>query len=227
MANRKVIFGVNHEMGDYRTGRRKNLDLVVARPGTETPPAQRTFADLAARFGIVLTPDQSKRLRDLPELRSGPVGSVLVALEAKACMTEHGKARPRLYDELNSSHLTVHGSAPGAIAAAFVMINISRTFISPDRNKFSLAVTPPHVTRHVQPKAAESVLEKVREMPRRSRSAEEGFDAIGIVLVDCKNDGSPIEIASAPPAPKPTDDDYYDQMVRRIRQHYEVNFSGI
>ena len=30
----KVAFGVNHEMSDFHTKRKKNLDLVVCRPGT-------------------------------------------------------------------------------------------------------------------------------------------------------------------------------------------------
>lgn len=31
----QVIVGVNHEMRDFRTGRKKDLDLVIATPGTE------------------------------------------------------------------------------------------------------------------------------------------------------------------------------------------------
>jgi hypothetical protein len=60
--------------------------------------------------------------------------TVPVAIEAKACMTEFRKARPLLYDELNSSHLTIHGDTNGAIAAALVIVNIATTFISPTRN---------------------------------------------------------------------------------------------
>ena len=68
----------------------------------------------------------------------GPVGNVLVALEAKACMTKFASSRPRLYDELNSSHLTIHGASAQAAAAALVMINLSPEFISPERNKVNL-----------------------------------------------------------------------------------------
>ena len=61
-------------------------------------------------------------------VRGGPVGSVLLALEAKACMTAHIKALPRLYDELNSSQLTVHGAADQAIAAGLAIVNIATAF---------------------------------------------------------------------------------------------------
>jgi len=56
-------------------------------------------------------------------------------MEAKACMTAHQRALPRLYDELNSSHLTVHGAADHAIAAGFVMVNAATKFLSTDLNK--------------------------------------------------------------------------------------------
>ena len=35
----KVVFGVNQQMRDYRTNRTKNLDLVIATPGTAARPA--------------------------------------------------------------------------------------------------------------------------------------------------------------------------------------------
>ena len=64
-------------------------------------------------------------LPDMPV--ASPVGAVLVALEAKACMTAHVKSLPRLYDELNSSHLCVHGaSGPGSFAIAYVQVNQAR-----------------------------------------------------------------------------------------------------
>ena len=95
VADGKVGFGINHEMSDFHTRRKKNLDLVICRPGTsDLTRAPRTFADMAAHFGVRLTPDQRQRLFAYPPISEAPVGSVLVAVEAKACMTEHGKARP-------------------------------------------------------------------------------------------------------------------------------------
>ena len=38
-------------------------------------------------------------------------------------MTKFASSRPRLYDELNSSHLTIHGASAQAVAAALVTIN--------------------------------------------------------------------------------------------------------
>jgi hypothetical protein len=225
----KVIFGVNHKMGDFKQQRPKKLDLVVARPGT-TPIGKAsavTFASLAKTWGILLKPSEKARLDALPEIRRGPVGSVLVALEAKATMTAHQRALPRLYDELNSSHLTVHASSDFAAASAFVMVNVASEFISPIINNWDLAERPPQVSLHKQPRDAQLVIDKVMKIPRRGKPGEEGFDAIGIVVVDCRNDGSPFNVVTGPPAPASGEDVQYDQMVRRLGHIYDSRFANI
>ena len=146
-----MIFGVNFEMRDYQTGRKKKLDLVVARPAGEATRAPKSLAALAADWQITLDANQSAKLANLPDLEEGVVGAVLVALEAKAAMTAHTKARPRLYDELNSSHLTVHGASRQALAVGFVMVNLSATFVSPGLQ------------------AAGPVVSQARAAPRRPR----------------------------------------------------------
>ncbi len=50
----KVVLGVNHTMTDFATGRKKDLDLVIARPASPVPAGSPTFAALADRYGIVL-----------------------------------------------------------------------------------------------------------------------------------------------------------------------------
>lgn len=225
----KIIFGVNHEMFDFKTGRRKKLDLVIARPGTQQlgKPAPRTLTTLIQHHGAMLSDVQERQLRQLPEALEGPVGTVLVALEAKATMTKHVGAQPRLYDELNSSHLTIHGASEQAVGVGFVMINIARTFISSDLNKFDFGTRPPVITALNQPQDAIGVYAKVREIPRRSRRGEEGFDALGVVLVDMPNDGAAVTVLSAPPAPAPNEPFHYDSMIRRTAHLYELSFSSI
>jgi hypothetical protein len=226
----KVIFGVNHTMQDFKTRRKKDLDLVIARPGTEEPDSvtrDRTLRSLAFHYGVILTEAQADRLDELPNARSGPVGSVLVALEAKACMTKFASSRPRLYDELNSSHLTIHGASAQAAAAALVMVNVSPEFISPDRNKVNLKGRQPDIMPFRQPEGAASIVEKVAEIPRRSGPREEGFDSIGVVMVYCRNDGSEITVVRDAPAPTPSDDFHYDQMIRRLGHIYDSWFQHI
>jgi hypothetical protein len=221
----KVVFGVNREMRDFRTNRTKDLDLVLARPGTSVDgKTTTTLADLAEKWKLELTSDQHKRLTALPELREGTTGSVLVALEAKACMTAHIKALPRLFDELNSSHDTVHGENEAAIAAGFVMINASETFVSPDMNKPGVA---PQTSDHAQPLWARRAVAKISEISRRNTKTGFGFDAVGATLVNMRNDGSPVTIVSGDPAPTTGDSLHYEQMIRRLVHLYDTAYAAI
>ncbi|HEX6702134.1 MAG TPA: hypothetical protein VF101_15505 [Gaiellaceae bacterium] len=223
-AQGKIVFGINHEFRDFATGRKKVLDLVIARPSGST--TTETLADLAYRYHVVLDSAQAKTLATLPELRRAPAGAVLVALEAKAAMTEHVKALPRLYDELNSSHQTVHGASHQALAVGLVMVNAATTFISPDLNKSPGAALV--VSKHSQPAAAASVVAKVREIPRRTSSATAGYDGLGIIVVSATNDGAtPVSLITSSPAPPPGDIFYYDNMVTRVANEYDTTFKAI
>jgi hypothetical protein len=222
----KITIGINKRMADFRLHKHKDLDLVIARPASpeEDSPPGVTLADLASRFQIRLNDEQRAAFASLPDVQSLPVGSVLVALEAKACMTEHGKAGPRLFDELNSSQQTVHGAADHAVAVGLAMVNIADTFISPGRQ---VPGADPVVTKHNQPAAAEGVIRRIRELPRRSQPGSEGFDALGILVVHLRNDGSPVTVWTDPPAPAPGDADTYEAMIMRAASLYDYRFSTI
>jgi hypothetical protein len=221
----KIVFGVNHEFSDFQTRRRKVLDLVIARSPQDTPTRKRDLLSLGAEYSIVLSSSQRAQVENLPAFSEGPVGAVLVALEAKAAMTEHSKARPRLYDELTSSHETVHGASSNALAVGLVLVNIADHFVSPDRNREKKRTKV--VTAHSQPQATLSVIEKLRELPRRSSDQQRGFDGLGVVLVRCANDGSPITIETAPPAPSSGDVFEYGQMITRVAHEYDARFRNI
>ena len=149
------------------------------------------------------------------------MGSVL-RLEAKACMTAHVRALPRLHDELDSSHQTTHGNSERALAVGFVMVNAADTFRSPDMNKFDLSKVPPHINPHRQPADAIRVIEKVKEIRRRSGGSASGFDAIGVMVVDLANDGSPMKLLNAPDPVFP-----YGQMVQRVAHEYAATFAKL
>jgi hypothetical protein len=221
VGNGRIGFGVNHEMRDFRTRRKKKLDLVLSTPRAEQPKRRpATIGSLATKWNIQLTDAEKKILSTFPVLAETPVGNVHVALEAKAAMTEHGKAESRLYDELNSSHDAVHGAAEMAIAAGFVMVNMGVEFISPGRGTYE----NPVVSKHDQPRVTASLIAKVLEIPRRSTTSAAGFDALGIVVVQAKNDKSPVRLVTEPPAPAPGDPVHYDSMIGRIIQLYEARF---
>jgi hypothetical protein len=217
-------------MVDHATQRSKNLDLVIARPAESKKPAKRTFRSLVAEYEIDLLPAEVAALEALPDIAVAPVGAVLVALEAKAAMTSHIKALPRLYDELNSAHQAVHGASARALAIAYVQINAAKEFASPTdpANARTLAsLDEAQLSRHDQPKAVERVLEKVRELPRRSQHMDAGYDGIGVTVLDIKNLGERVRVVTEMPAPQPGDSFEYSQMITRMANEYDTNFARI
>lgn len=217
IADRMIFFGINHEMRDFQQDRKKNLDLVLCTPSAGKPPPE-TLRSKANDYGVVLSKHELAIVDGLPELRRAPVGAVVMALEAKACMTEHQKARPRLYDELYSSHMTVHGATDAAIAAGFVMINGADSFVSPGKGL--------PANRHDQPRVTQLVMDKVKELPRRSGPGRQGFDALAIVVVDCRNDGSPVTVVDAL-SPPPGDSFNYESMILRLSSLYATRFQHL
>ena len=222
-----VHFGINHEMRDFAHDRKKNLDLVLC-TGSSAPgkPSKQTFAAMAADYEIDLTAEETAQLDMLPALTRAPVGAVLMALEAKACMTAHQRALPRLYDELNSSHLTVHGANDEAIAAGFAMVNVAERYLSPDLNKKDRASDPEWSTHH-QPRDAGLAVTKIGQLPRRTKTGDTGYDAFAIVVVDMANDGGPVRLVSTPPAPAPGEIHHYASMIDRLRQTYATRFKDL
>lgn len=217
-----VGFGINHEMRDFVQDQKKNLDLVICTPRSSRETEKQTLASLIADYEIDLSEYEAAEFAKLPMVKRVPVGSVLVALEAKACMTAHQRALPRLFAELNSSHLTVHGASDDAIAAGFTMVNISNRYMSPDLNKRDL--TNPEWSVHNQPRDAVLAIDKIKQLPRRSKRGETGYDALSIVIVDCANDMSPISNVTNPPAPQSGDIYHYDSMIERLRNLYTTRF---
>lgn len=222
---KKVGFGINHQMRDFKTGRKKDLDLVICTPGSEPTREYPTFITLVDEYGISFTSAEQSALASLPPLVRTTVGSVHLAVEAKAVMTAHIKALPRLYDELNSSHQAIHGSADFAIAAGFVVINSATRFISPDLNKSGEVDRV--INTHRQPKDVQRAVDKVLEIPRRTQAGTEGFDALGVVVVEMVNDGSPVTHDTRLPAPQVGDVIHYDEMVRRIGALYATKFGNV
>lgn len=229
VAQGKVSFAINRKMNNFQTGRSKNLDLVVARASNGDGSATVSLAELAGRYDILLDADDRAALDLLPASPAGAAGAtVLVALEAKACMTAHIKARPRLFDELDSSHSTVHGDNNNALAVGFAMVNFAEIFASPinPANRSG----PVDYTLHRQPTDTIKVIEKLREINRRSspHSGQPGFDAFGIMVVDLENDGvTPMRVITGPPAPQPDNDFHYDRMITRIGHLYDSSFARI
>jgi hypothetical protein len=210
----KVVFGLDHRMHDYAANRSKNLDLVIARPhehGWTVKRQPRRFSELPDQFDMHLTDVQRRHLAGLPDPLEGAVGAVHLAVEAKACMTAFSKSYPRLYDELNSSHAVIHGASNRALAVGLAIINTADEFLSPVGE----------LNHHNQPRDALGAIAKVEQLPRRSGDEGVGYDGLGIILIDLRNDGSPVTLPTAPQVPV---NYQYERMILRVGNEYDVRF---
>jgi hypothetical protein len=144
---------------------------------------------------------------------------VRISCESKAAMTEHVKAKPRIFDELNSSHGIVHEGDPAVIAAGITVVNIADTFVSPTRQKSRKAV----VTKHKQPDVTRQMVEHLRGLPIRADQTAVGFDAYATIVVNCDN-RTMASLWTAPPAPQPGDRDHYDTFLAALARAYEDRF---
>ena len=136
-------------------------------------------------------------------------------------LTEHSKSKPRLFDELSSSHEIVHQGDTNAIAAGVVVLNIADSFASPLRQTSSDG--PLDITKHRQPDVTEAMVKHLGGLVMRESVGEVGFDAFAIIVVDCDNLG-PCRLHTESPAPQPGDIHHYDTFISRITSAYEARF---
>jgi len=196
-ARGEVAYGINLAYHWAGSGKDKTIDLAV---GTPAEP-------------VMLAPGPIARVRQLADVR--------LSLEAKSCMTEHGKSRPRLWDELSSSHEIVHRGNRASIAAGVCVVNIAPSFASPLRNQHP-GIT--EVTTHNQPHAAQAMVAHLRDLPIRENLADDGLEGFAQIVVDCDNlNGA--ALWTDPPAPQPGDFDHYVTFVARLARFYGERFA--
>lgn len=228
VAEGKVAFGINHQMIDFRTDKRKDLDLVICEPlesePDDLPGRWRSFDGLAAEYGVLLDEREQAILAGLPKFEHRPVGDVLVALEAKAAMTAHVRAAPRLFDELTSAYTCMNGSSQHAVAVGLVMINASEEFVSSDRNKKGFDPANPEITAERQPNGAQVILDRVKKLRVRSHTTEHGYDAVGVYPIALRNDGGAVSLPEIPGFPARGENWHYETMITRIASLYEGRF---
>jgi hypothetical protein len=106
------------------------------------------------------------------------------------------------------------------------MINMAPSYLSTDRNKKNFPENPDW-SKHAQPRAAQLAIDKVKQLPRRSRPNETGYDGLAVVVIDMKNDGSPVGLVTGPPAPNPGDIHHYDAMIARLAGLYATRFKDL
>ncbi|MHB1421606.1 MAG: hypothetical protein ACYC3I_00135 [Gemmataceae bacterium] len=207
-----IVYGINCLYTFPISGKTKTLDFVIAKGKPE---------EVAERIGGAIAPAAllgTKKIGNR-KIKQLAVERVLISCESKAVMTEHSKSKPRLFDELSSSHEIVHQGDPEAIAAGITVVNIAKTFVSPTRQKGGdLVVTP-----HRQPDVTRQMVEHLRGLPIRTDRATAGFDAYATIVIDCDNQ-KVASLWTEPPAPQVGDRDHYDTFLLALSQAYEDRF---
>ncbi len=215
----KIGFGINHVIvGPIN----KTLDLVVTWRTRSGRSRRRSFADLAAAYGIVLTPYERLVLDRLPRVeedRADDVSEVAIALEAKACMTEHVKSLPRLHAEILATGYLAKLAAKECIAVSYSLVNAASRFVTPSPSA--------QTNRHAQPADARRVVRMLgTAIPTRASTPEYGYDAIGITVLDCRNDGTAVAVVHDP-AIGPNRDEHtnYERTVRSLCAQFRARFA--
>lgn len=212
-------FRINHVMvGPIN----KTLDLVVTLVASDRGKATRsTFMDLVDRYGIELTADERLVAQSLPtvleDLRDD-VSEVAVALEAKACMTEHGGSIPRLHAEILATGYLARIASPQCITVSYTLVNAAETFVSPGKVG--------KVNRHSQPQDAKRVVEMLGRAIPLARSAREiGYDVVGVNVIECANDGSPVVLATGEAAASRSEHIHYERMIVSLCSEFRRRFA--
>lgn len=215
----RIALAINHVM----VGRlNKTLDLVICEvPRSRNVERRRTFADLVGDYDILLDKEERSVLDGCPRIPlegKQDISEVLVALEAKACMTEHHKSIPRLHAEILATGFLAKQAAKNCITVSYSLVNAANTFITPSAKG--------KVNEHTQPKDANAVVNMLRSaIPNSSEFPSFGYDAVGVTVIDCANDGSPVMILHDRPAPSHADHVHYDRMIRNICSEYRAKFA--
>lgn len=214
----KVGFDINHVMvGPIN----KTLDLVVTWNTTARDGAA-TFRGLVDEYQIILDGEEKEVLDSLPpvpKIRSEDMPEIAIALEAKACMTAHVKSLPRLHAEILATGYLAKRAARRCITVSYSLVNAASSFITPSH---------PSPNAHNQPSDARSVVEMISSaVPLSGDTHDYGYDAIGITVIDCRNDGSPVTVVEDPAiGPGRRDHTHYERMLVNLCALFRARFSG-
>jgi hypothetical protein len=106
------------------------------------------------------------------------------------------------------------------------MVNLTEHYLSPDLNKKNRS-TDPEWSQHKQPRDAQLAIDKIKQLPRRSKVGDNGYDALSIVVIDMPNDGTPVKLVREPPAPQQGDIYHYETMIARLSGIYATRFKDL
>ena len=187
-------------------------ELVLSRILAAEPGLQRLGKshDLVARFDHKVRAGRRERKIDLclELLGTEPTTTPGLVLEVKACMTEHGKARPRLKSELLQTLDVGRALEPPALVVGVLVFNLAERFLSP--------LNLPRHNKHDRAKCVEVLGRLLEEL---GTGEEDGYDELLVVPIDFDNDvhARPL-LGSDRPAILPPSGRPLDRIAKRLLQ---------
>jgi hypothetical protein len=176
--------------------------------------------DLAIGPAAAPSPPPAER-----KIRMEPPAVVEIAVEAKAVMTEHGKARLNRVRDLRAFHSHAHLYNDKVIAVAVVAVNVAQHFWSPTR-------APDDISRHGPTVGAKTVT-VFRNLPLRNAHTDPpGLEAVAMIVIHHDNlkknphpfpempTPTPTSLITAAPAPQPGEPMHYATMITRVCRAY-------
>jgi hypothetical protein len=166
---------------------------------------------------LVVGPRASEPLLHASNIAQGDFSEVWLAIDAKAIMTEHGKARRNRQRDLNSMADILHRMGTVPVTGAYVIINMASQFSSPLRS-----ATTQH--RNISRMVGETVL-LLQEILKDDKTNRPGLDAIGVTVVDYTNlPQSECTLVTEPPAPSTESPLRYENFLSRICSEFTERF---
>jgi len=210
-------FGINFEMVGPIS---KTLDLVFTRvsPNRATRK-RRTFSDLAEQLGLVLDNEDRRLLAGLPTIEHDDQqdsSEVVLALEAKACMTKHSGSLPRLHAEILATGYLAKRAMPRCIVVSYTLVNSARTFLSPGSSG--------KPNKHKQPEDAQRVIDMLANAIPLARDTHNlvGYDVVGATAIECANDGSDVVVDESLKWPERSEHVRYKRMISALCSEYRA-----
>lgn len=215
----QISFGINKVLvGPIN----KTLDLVVTltkdAPGTTLG---KNFIEYGKSLGIALADEEIATLASIESFREDrgeQVREVAIALEAKACMTEHIKSLPRLHAEILATGYLVKLAEPSCISVSYTLVNAASQFSSPS--------APARVNTHSQPSDCRRVVDMIAKAIPSAKSGDRyGYDVIGVTAINCRNDLSPVSVVSDQAyAPSQMESIHYERMIASLCSAFRSRF---
>jgi hypothetical protein len=108
-------------------------------------------------------------------------------------------------------------ASPRCITVSYSLVNAAVSFVSPSGKGMA--------NEHSQPEDSQRVVAMLgTAIPLARQVRDIGYDVVGVTVIECRNDGSPVVVSTGPSAPKTSDHHHHERMIRSLCSEYRSRF---